>query len=83
MKARKIAFPIISLTSPEQMQAFGVSGTPTTLVVNSSGKLTKQWVGAYAVGTDAGQDVAAYFGVTLPGLDPVAVEPAKVAEVQR
>jgi AhpC/TSA family len=48
------------------MRAYGIGGTPHTIVVSPEGKVLKQWMGAYAATVE--RDVEQFFAVELPGL---------------
>lgn len=48
------------------MRAYGIGGTPHTIVISPDGKVLKQWMGAYAATVE--RDVEEFFAVELPGL---------------
>lgn len=57
------------------MTAYGLGGTPQSMIIAPTGKLEKLWLGAYTGNTV--EDIESFFGVTLPGLieRPAETEP--------
>jgi hypothetical protein len=72
VQASGIAFPVYRSPSVDTVRAYGLSGTPTTLVVGGDGKPEERWIGAW-MGTEA-DSVARYFRIPLPGLLPAVKE---------
>jgi hypothetical protein len=65
-----IDFPIYTGLSRETRVAYGLGGTPQTIVVSSDGRVLKNWPGAYS--NDVAQQVEEFFNVRLPGLAPMS-----------
>ena len=64
-------YPLLVDDLGELREATNVSGTPTTIVVDNSGKVLEAWTGAYLNRT--ADLVSSYFDCSLPGLrDPIA-----------
>src|SRR6266478_130935 len=61
-----LKLPVYSDLSSATKDAYGLGGTPQTLVVSPEGKVLQNWAGAY-VGDQKSQ-VEAFFHVSLPGL---------------
>ena len=68
--SRGLTFDIYSQVPDQVTRAFRFSGTPHTVVVAPSGRITKSWMGAY--GDNAIREINAYFNVQLPGLSESA-----------
>ena len=66
-KERKIDVPVYNV-SVQTLIAYGLGGTPETLLVSSDGTLLRDWVGAYL--PDQQQQIQDTLGISpLPGLD--------------
>lgn len=63
-----LGFDIRILQDWNILRSYGVRGTPHTLVVSPTGRISQSWAGAYE--GLVGQEVQTYFGVRLPGLTP-------------
>jgi peroxiredoxin len=66
-----IPFEVASMVSVDVAQQYHLGGTPQTILVSADGRVMQDWAGAY-VGVQA-QELAAYFGLQLPGLRRSAV----------
>jgi hypothetical protein len=55
--------------SPGTRDAYGLAGTPQTIVIGSDGVVAKDWKGAYTGGLQA--EVSSWLDVQLPGLTTV------------
>lgn len=64
----QLPIPIYTDVPKEAGEAYKMGGTPQTVVISPQGKVIQNWVGAYA--GDQKSQVEAYFGVTLPGIQP-------------
>lgn len=69
MAANGIEFPVYVKPVASVIDAYGLGGTPQTIVVSPQGTVVKRWVGAYD--GRVAREVEAFFGLQLPGLkDP-------------
>jgi len=66
-----LGFPVFTSTSRAGLLNFGVSSTPTTMVISPQGRVLRRWKGAY-IGTQL-KAVDEYFGVRLGALSEVRV----------
>jgi len=64
----ELRIPIYSGLSKEMERAYGLGGTPQTIVVSPEGRIVQNWVGAYVGGQKS--QVEAFFRTSLPGLIP-------------
>jgi len=64
----RLDFPVYADAPARVVSALGLGSTPQTLVISPSGKLLKNWVGAYTASLET--EINAYFGVKLPGVSP-------------
>jgi peroxiredoxin len=67
IREHALTFPVLVNPSAETRRAYGLGAVPKTIVVSPRGEVLKVWRGAYGGGTAA--DVAAFFGVELPGFE--------------
>lgn len=65
-------FPIYNV-APVDLAAYGVQGTPTTIIIDPKGVLKKRWNGAYQDG--ALKEIQGWFHATLPGLSEAGSAP--------
>lgn len=64
-----VGIPVYSLPSGSPLaQRLGLAATPETVVIDTDGKVSKAWYGAYLNHTET--EVEAYCGTKLPGLLP-------------
>lgn len=69
MAVNGIEFPVYVRPIPSLIDAYGLGGTPQTIVVSPQGTVVKTWIGAYD--GRVAREVEAFFGLQLPGLkDP-------------
>jgi peroxiredoxin len=69
VSAHHLSFPVFSVGSPGPVNALSLLGsTPQTLVINKTGIIVQNWIGAYAGPTE--KSVDGFFHVRLPGLLP-------------
>jgi len=66
VKDAGLEFPVYLNPSRDVRLAYGLGGTPSTLVVSTEGVLLKSWLGAYTA--ESQREVQDYFHVRLPGL---------------
>jgi hypothetical protein len=68
----RLGFPIFEIKSYAAIKGLPLGGTPQTLVVSPTGRVIKNWPGAFM--GDQETQVEEYFGVKLPGLStPLSV----------
>jgi peroxiredoxin len=70
VRENRIGWDVGSKVPASAQEAFGMGGTPETIVVGPGGTVLHVWQGAF-VGTVAA-DIQRAFGVRLPGLEPEA-----------
>jgi peroxiredoxin len=70
MQARHLDFDVATNVAADVARRYALGGTPQTIVVSADGRILKVWAGVYA-GRQA-QQVETYFGLRLPGLQPLA-----------
>ncbi|MBV9760041.1 MAG: hypothetical protein JO340_05715 [Acidobacteriaceae bacterium] len=58
--------PVFTDDGADIRKTLKLTGTPETLLVSKSGRVVRNWEGAYIPGTQ--QEIESYFGVRLPGL---------------
>lgn len=75
MRERQFDFPVITGISPDAMRAYGLGGTPQTLVVSPEGRLIETWTGAYV--HDQAKAIERFFSIQLPGLVERAAAPGR------
>jgi thiol-disulfide isomerase/thioredoxin len=63
---QSLPFPVFVGLSSAAARALKIRSTPTTILVNSSGRVERLWEGAFAGSTKA--DLEALYGLTLPEL---------------
>jgi peroxiredoxin len=68
----QLTFPVYTDIPKELGEAYKMGGTPQTVVISPQGQVIQNWVGAYA--GDEKSQVEAYFNITLPGIQPKAVD---------
>ncbi|HEY6333923.1 MAG TPA: TlpA disulfide reductase family protein [Blastocatellia bacterium] len=66
VKYSNFGFPVFTGAVGEYADRLEVGGTPQTLVISPSGKVLKDWTGAYM--GQVREEVESYFGVRLPEL---------------
>ena len=64
---------IIGKLTDSAATALRFRATPTTIVIDSEGKVARFWEGAFF--GEIANEVESYFSVTLPEKDPPAIEP--------
>lgn len=69
-RQNKMIFPIYKNPKLTDGKPFSADGTPETLIVSSSGVITKRWLGAY--GGDTQKQIEQMFNVHLPGMSTEA-----------
>lgn len=60
-------FPVYKEPAEVDLRAIGFTGTPQTLLIDRSGNVQHNWIGAYA--GKVGDSIQRTFSVSLPGLD--------------
>ena len=66
LRDHQIDFPVYTGLAAEDKRSLGLGGTPQTIVVSTSGRVMKNWTGAYT--HDLQREIEGFFGVRLPGL---------------
>jgi peroxiredoxin len=66
LSQNKLPFHVYQTPADEVAIAYGLSSTPSTIVVSPSGSVLQYWKGAYS--EDVATEVESYFQVKLPGL---------------
>ena len=74
-ESRGITFELVDGLSIETVDKWQLGATPQSLLVDSSGKITETWFGAYSGPVAA--NVRRLFGVDLPGLASVRSGPPR------
>lgn len=64
LRRYSLPFPVYTLDRPT-IEVLGLGVTPSTIVVDATGRIVRKWNGAYRRSQGS---VEAYFGVRLPGL---------------
>jgi hypothetical protein len=64
--AEQLGFEVFISPGLQTLSAYGLRGTPQTIVVSTDGTVVRSWTGAY--GGRTGQMIERFFGLKLPGL---------------
>jgi hypothetical protein len=69
--------PVLVKVSEATMKEYMLGGTPQTVIVAPTGKVLKNWGGAY--GETISREIRETLGVTMPGIQPAPAVPAVAA----
>ena len=72
---RGLDFELVGSISASAQAAFGLGGTPQTLVVSSQGRISHEWIGTFDGRRK--QAIERFFEVELPGVRPATDTPER------
>lgn len=73
---RPLPFQVYLVESLAWLDGASLTGTPTTVLTDDTGRVRRVWVGVY--GDIVGPSIGSYFGVRIPG----PVRPVRVTETR-
>ena len=79
-RSMNVSAPSYYAASAESVVALGLGRTPTTLVLDPSGRVTHKWTGAYVASTL--HEIQQFFNISLPGI-PTSLDSAQQGDAAK
>ncbi len=75
---QRLGVPVAGEPDAATLRQYRFGGTPQTIVVSTSGTISRVWTGAYLARLES--EIEQYFAVNLPGVEPASAQPGNIAD---